>query len=480
MTAPPPPWLAVADRCSAWSTLHAVVLGLGVSGAACAAALARLGSAVTVLDERNDDATRTRAQLLEPFGVTVELDPLHELPTTGQLVIPSPGVPPTHRWLATAAPAAVWSGEQLAWRLRGESAAPWITVTGTNGKTTTVQMLAAILQTSGLRCVAAGNIGVPLVEAVLAEPAADVLAVELSSFQLHFTRGLKPAASALLNVGVDHVDWHGSLDNYMADKAKIFDGTQRVAVHNAQDARAARLAAVARVASGCRHVAFRSTPPKAHELGVRGGMLVDRAFTDDPSGRELASVDALCAAGAHNAANALAAAALALANDVAPEHIDAALRAFRPDPHRGDVVAVVDAVTYVDDSKATNVDAASVSLAKYQRVIWIAGGVAKGVQFDDLVTRHRSRLRGVVLLGADRDLLAEALRRHAPDVRVLEVFGGDTDVMDHVVDAAAGMAAPGDTVLLAPACASLDQFPGYAARGDAFVNAVRRRGRTTA
>ena len=157
-----------------------------------------------------------------------------------------------------------------------------------------------------------------------------------------------------------------------------------------------------------------------------------------------------------------------------PAAVRDGLRAFTPDGHRIAEVAEVDGVRYVDDSKATNPHAAKSSLQAYDPVVWVAGGLAKGASFDDLVAGVRDRLRGVVLLGRDRAVIAEALARHAPDVRVIEVEGGDTSVMDRVVGAAADLAQPGDTVLLAPGCASMDMFANYGARGDAFAESVRR------
>jgi UDP-N-acetylmuramoylalanine--D-glutamate ligase len=181
----------------------------------------------------------------------------------------------------------------------------------------------------------------------------------------------------------------------------------------------------------------------------------------------------------HNTANALAAAALARAVGVRPESVARGLTQFEPEPHRIAEVAVVDGVTYVDDSKATNAHAAQTSLATYASVVWVAGGLAKGGEFDDLVRTHAARLRGAVLLGADRDRLRQALARHAPDIPVVDVDGpetGDVSVMDPVVRAARRLARPGDTVLLAPACASWDQFRDYTDRGTQFAEAVRRLG----
>jgi UDP-N-acetylmuramoylalanine--D-glutamate ligase len=488
-----PSWLPVADAASPWEQVHAVVAGLGRAGEAAASALLSMGARVTVLDAADGDRQRRRADVLTRAGASVHLGGEPSLPDDTQLVVASPGLPPTHVWLVDAGTrgTAVWSGEQLAWHLQPtRSPAPWLTVTGTNGKTTTVQMLTAILTAGGERAAAAGNIGWPLVEAVRADPPYDVLAVELSSFQLHFTRGVQAQASALLNIGADHLDWHGGFEAYAADKARVFDGTRKTMVFNADDDVVQRLVRRAAPATRAARVGFTLEPPRPGMLGVEDGHLVDAAF-GSPSARRvrLLARDELSVTGEHNTANALAAAALALAHGAAHDAVAAGLRGFTVDAHRGATVGRLGPLTFVDDSKATNADAALVSLRAHDHVVWIAGGLAKGASFDDLTREVAARLQGVVLIGRDRAVVHEALRRHAPQVRVIEVDAGETEVMDLVVDAAVRLAAPTGravtpaqpgpgatvTVLLAPACASTDQFSDYAARGDAFAAAVRRR-----
>ncbi len=476
-----PGWLAGADRSARWDTLDVCVAGLGVSGFAAADALLRLGSAVTVVDARGEDLVGERAAVLELLGADVRLGEAASvtLPDSAQLVVTSPGWRPTAPLLLAAADASVpvWGEVELAWRLRPlDRPAPWLLVTGTNGKTTTVRMLAAMLAAAGHRTVAAGNVGTPLVEVVLAEPAYDVVAVEISSFQLHWTHSLAPLASAVLNVAPDHVDWHGSLAAYTADKGRAYAGTEVACVYNVADPGTEQLVRDADVREGCRAIGFTLGVPAVSMLGVVDDVLVDRAFVDDrhDSAAELAQVSDVVPFAPHNVSNALAAAALARAYGVPPAAVRDGLRAFHPDGHRIALVETVDGVGYVDDSKATNPHAAAASLAAYDSIVWIAGGLAKGADFDDLVRRSAPRLRGVVLLGRDRAVIADALARHAPEVPVVEVMNNDTGVMDEVVRAAAAMAAPGDTVLLAPACASMDLFRDYAARGDAFAEAVRR------
>jgi UDP-N-acetylmuramoylalanine--D-glutamate ligase len=361
---------------------------------------------------------------------------------------------------------------------RRHPAGPWLALTGTNGKTTTLRMLASILRASGLRVGATGNVGDPIVSAVLDPAGHDVLAVELSSFQLHWTHTLAVRSAAVLNVAPDHLDWHGSQEAYAADKGRIYEGVQTACVYNVADPATEQLVRDADVAEGARAIGFTLGVPGVGMLGIVDDVLVDRAFIAErqTSAAELATVDDIRPAAPHNIANALAAAALARSIGVPAVAVRDGLRQYTPDPHRFCEVATLDGVAYVDDSKATNPHAAAASLNAYQSVVWIAGGLAKGAVFDDLVLGARERLRSVVLIGADRHLIKEALERHAPNVPVIEVDGTDNMAMDRAVQAAADAARAGDTVLLAPACASMDMFANYASRGEAFAAAVRRHG----
>ena len=375
----------------------------------------------------------------------------------------------------------MWGEVELAWRLRPrEGAAPWLTVTGTNGKTTTVQMLASILRAAGLRACSAGNVGTPVLEAVMDPEPYDVIAVELSSFQLHWSHSIAPQASACLNVAPDHVDWHGSLDAYAAAKGKVYANTEIACVYNVQDDRTRRLVEEAEVQEGCRAIGFTLGIPGPSELGVVDDVLADRAFVEQrrTSAAELGTLDDLRgdapSPAPHLVANALAAAALARAHGVPAGAVRAGLRAFVPEPHRIAEVGSVDGIRWVDDSKATNPHAARASLAAYEHVVWVAGGLLKGADVDDLVAGAADRLRGVVLIGRDRAAIAQALARHAPDVPVVDVGRTDTGAMDLVVSEARALAHEGDVVLLAPAAASMDMFTDYGARGDAFVAAVSR------
>ena len=478
------------------------VAGLGVSGPPAARVLAGLGANVTAVDERDDAERQRLAAGLAGDGVAARLgrSAAARLPAGTELVVTSPGWPPEAPLLTAAAAAGieVMGDVELAWRLRpelpGGGQQRWLGVTGTNGKTTTVRMLALILTAAGYRAVEAGNVGTSLAEVVTRAEPYEVVAVELSSFQLHWSSTVVPFAATVLNVAAHHLDWHGTMAAYAADKAKIFaPGT--IAIGNADDERSAAMTAAAVRAPGPgvpgrpRAAMFRLGEPGPGELGVADGFLVDRAFgRPDQAGERLAAVSELAAGQAaarpgaarppapHVIADALAAAALARAYGAPAAAVSAGLRAFRPDPHRITLVAHVGGVDYVDDSKATNPHAAAASLAAYDPVVWVAGGQLKGTagDLDGLAGSAAERLRGVVVFGADREKIAAALARHAPQVPVIEVSGTDTGAMDIVVKAAADLAEPGDTVLLAPAAQSFDMFRDYPARGEAFAAAVTR------
>jgi len=480
----PVPDLHDLGRRDSWDGIRAVVAGFGVSGFAAADNLNHLGATVTALDEKAE-GKEEQAELLEVLGATIRLGEgaTATLPEDVDVLITSPGWKPTAPLLAQARARGVpiWGEVELAWRLRDpESAAPWLAVTGTNGKTTTVQMLESILRAAGLRTVAVGNVGLPIVEAVMDPTPYDVLAVELSSFQLHYTDSMSCESAVVLNVAEDHLDWYAGptgMADYAADKGRIFERVQRACVYNVADPETERLVREADVVEGARAVGFTLGMPGVGMVGVVEEILADRAFIEEraSSAAELCTIADLASPAPHYVQNALAAAALARSHGVAPIAVRDGLRSFRPDGHRISTVTEHEGVTWVDDSKATNPHAAQSSLTAYDPVVWIAGGLAKGASFDGLVQAVRTRLRGVVLLGQDRDVIAAALSRHAPDVPVIVVEGGETgSQMERVVGAAHDLARPGDTVLLAPGCASMDMFANYGERGDAFAAAVRR------
>ena len=462
--------------------LPVLVAGAGISGRAAATALVELGARVTVTDANP-------AALAElPAGVVPFAEP-DGLPAGTGLVVTGPGRRPDSPLVAAAAAVGVpVVGEpELAWWIDAARPMPatWLAVTGTNGKTTTTGMLAAILAAAGLDAVACGNIGYPVVDAVRA--GRQVLAVELSSFQLHWSPSVVPAAGCVLNVAEDHLDWHGSMAAYAAAKARALRGA--VAVAGVDDPPAAALLAASPAG---RRVGVTLGEPGPGQLGIVEGTLVDRAFAaadavrtcgDTDGGVVLASVADVHPGGPPGLTDALAAAALARAAGVEPEYVAAGLAGFRPGRHRADVVATVAGVRYVDDSKATNPHAAAASLAAQAPapVVWVVGGLLKGASVDDLVAGCAAGLRAAVVIGTDRRAVVAALARHAPDVPAVEVEAGDDEpvtegpvIMEEAVRRAAALARPGDVVLLAPAAASMDQFRDYAERGAAFAAAVAR------
>lgn len=462
-------------RNSDWSAVRVTVAGIGIAGFAAADALAQLGAQVTLVDAADGESQRERADVLEVIGVTVLLGHDDQLPPSDLLVV-SPGLRPSAPLIqaALAEGIPVWGELELAWRLRSSvGAAPWLVVTGTNGKTTTTLMLESMLVAAGLRTASAGNIGHSLIDVVMHDDL-DVIAVEVGAPQLPFINSISPFAAVCLNVADDHIDHFGSLDAYIAAKARIYERTQVAAVFNADDAVTLRMVQEADVVEGCRAIGFTLGIPDVSMLGVVEDLMIDRAFIDNrrDAAQELAVTTDVQPNAPHNIANALAAAALARAFGIPAAAVRAGLQSFTPAGHRIATVAAIEGVTYIDDSKATNTHAASTSLRAYPSIVWIAGGMAKGQDFDDLVLEAASRLRGVVLLGVDRELIAEALRRHAPQVPVKIINRIETDVMVEAVAVARSFAVAGDTVLLAPGCASWDMFRDYAQRGDLFAEAV--------
>ncbi|GAA2070599.1 UDP-N-acetylmuramoyl-L-alanine--D-glutamate ligase [Aeromicrobium halocynthiae] len=471
-------------RDDSWEGVAVTVAGFGTSGAGAADALQHLGADVVVVDEREPQGPAAeRAELLESLGVRFRVGPgvASDLPTEApDLVVTSPGWRPDAPLLRAAGTRGVpvWGDVELAWRLRQPDGPAWLGLTGTNGKTTTVQMTTAILQAAGLRAASVGNVGRSVVEAVMDPEPMDVLVVELSSFQLHWTRSTALESAAVLNLADDHLDWHGSFAAYAEAKGRIYSGVERACVYNVQDPATERLVRAADVAEGARAIGFTLGVPEAGMVGVVDDVLADRAFVAErrTSAAPLAEVGDLDDDSPHQVANALAAAAMARSHGVPTGAVREGLQGFRAGPHRREVVAEADGVRWIDDSKATNPHAALASLRGVQHAVWIAGGLAKGATFDDLVVAARDRLRAVVLIGADAPLIRAALARHAPEVPVLDGGSGEDgpmQIMAAAVRTAERHAREGDAVLLAPGCASMDQFRDYAARGDAFAAAVR-------
>lgn len=479
MTSDPAPGRSAdaLHRLSPWHEWSVTVAGIGIAGFACADALMQLGAHVTVLDSGDGAKQRERAEILETLGVRVLLGHAGPAPEGTEILVVSPGLRPSSAVIVDAQERGipVWGELELAWRLRDpETAAAWLCVTGTNGKTTTTLMLESMLRCAGYRTVSAGNIGHSLVDVVMHDEL-DVIAIEVGAPQLPFVHTISPVASVCLNVADDHIDHFGSMAAYVDAKSRIYERTQEAAVYNVQDAATLRMVEEADVVEGCRAIGFTLGIPAVSMVGVVDDLIVDRAFIPEraESVRELATIHDVHPLAPHNVANALAAAALARAFGVPTKAVRDGLTSFVPADHRISTVGAALGVTYVDDSKATNTHAAQTSLSAYDPIVWVAGGMAKGQEFDDLVLSTRERLRGVVLLGVDRGIVAEALARHAPDVPVIMVESPETVAMVDVVQHAASLAKPGDTVLLAPGCASWDMFRDYTERGRLFAEAVR-------
>ncbi|WP_300766388.1 UDP-N-acetylmuramoyl-L-alanine--D-glutamate ligase [uncultured Bifidobacterium sp.] len=464
-----------------------VVAGMGVSGRSVAEVLRGRAGRVITVDEKRADAD------VHSFD-DVDWDDV-------DLVMSSPVFNPRTAFIVEARRRGipVVSEVEVAWWLRTTatstgSAAGWIGITGTNGKTSTTEMTSEILTACGFDAPAVGNIGKPVSHAAV-DPDHDVLCVELSSFQLHFTESLALDCAAITNIAADHLDWHGGMDAYAADKAKVFRNVRKTLVYNSDDDRVSCIARSAVTGPSCRRVGFTLGAPESGCIGVSDGWIVDRSGV---AGGEIgesvpllsqASLTHLCEPDGtvypHLLADAMTALALALGYGADRGRAVEALRTFKPGGHRIQTVATLGtgnaAIHFVDDSKATNAHAAAASLGSFRpgSVVWIAGGLAKGGRFEDLITQRRSIIKAAVVIGVDQQPMLEALRAKAPEIPVTVIDPSDkSGVMRHAVEAAGRYAGEGDVVLMAPACASMDQFASYADRGDRFAEESRRWVRT--
>ena len=438
-------------RDSDWSNIRACVVGLGIAGFAAADALIQMNASVVILDANPGEKQKERATLLEILGAEIIFGDDQSLPENIDLLVLSPGVSPLAKIVshAQSREIPIWGELELAWHLRDlTNPAPWLLITGTNGKTTTTLMLESILRAAGKRTIAAGNIGHSLVEVVMDPVPWDVLAIEVGAPQLPFVHSITPQAAVCLNLAPDHIDLFGSFEAYRDAKARIYERCEVAAVYNLADPATIHMVEQAEVTEGCRAIGITLGIPDISMLGLVDEFLVDRAFLAErkESALELAEVSDLAINAKHNIENALAAAALARAHGIEPRHIRDGLRTWKPAAHRIAQVAKINEVSYVDDSKATNTHAAMTSLTAYESVVWIAGGMAKGQDFDQLVIDCASRIKGVVLLGIDQDHIAKALATHAPQIPVVKISNAEPDAMFEVVEVASGMATAGDTV----------------------------------
>lgn len=436
---------------------NCLVIGAGVTGRAVHEALLKFSAISKMFDER----------------VTGKSDVINELPKDIDLAIVSPGWKidnPVIMKLKSAG-IEVISEIDFAWKVK-QVLAPnqkWIALTGTNGKTTTIKMVESIFKAAKVNGVACGNVGQPVVASVCSDQPYDYLAIELSSFQIQWSELPKYQSVAILNIAEDHIDWHGSFEDYAAAKLKLLRQAEKAFVNKSDPELSKRVGKETAIW-------FSLQTPNPNELGLVENLLIDRAFSATPAqANEIAELVDITPTAPHNVLNALAASALSLSIGIKYESVKQGLRNFSPDHHRMELVLSKNEINWIDDSKATNPHAAEASLLSYFQVIWIAGGLAKGASMDELVSRCAKRIKAVILIGQDRDLIAAAFAKLSPETKILRVdqVADSMQLMNDVVKQAIELANPGDTVLLAPACASMDQFSSYVERGQLFAQAVK-------
>jgi len=431
-----------------------LVVGLGVSGFAAARALLSLDAKVKVTESGAGPLVAERADGLRVLGAEVEIGG-HDLDALdGDLAIVSPGISPKSDVMRTLRHAGVeiWSEVELAFRL---AECDFLAVTGTNGKTTTTSLLAAMLEQGGVPSIAAGNIGLPLIDAIASVPRGGAIALEVSSFQLATIHRFRPRVAVLLNFAEDHTDWHGSLEEYARSKARITEnqGPEDVFIPNADDEWAMTVAG----STTARVIPFsgRARPqggigPEEGRLRWDGGDIIDTAEVPLP--------------GAPGLEDAAAAAGAALAYGVDVKAVARAIRGFRPLGHRMEVVAEAGGITYIDDSKATNPHATLAAVRGLNEVVLIAGGRSKGIDLSSLATTVPP-VRAVIALGEATDEIARIFEGRVPVERASS--------MTEATRLARARSVPGGSVLLSPGCASLDMYESYAARGEDFVRSVK-------
>ena len=447
-----------------------LVLGGGVTGRSVAQVLSNMGAEISVYDENeSSEFNFQRATLSDVSSIN------------WAAAVVSPGWRPSHPIIADLRNREVplLNEIDLAWEIKQQVAPEqkWLAVTGTNGKTSTVELTESILKAAGISAFACGNVGTPVIDAVISEQKYEYLVLELSSFQLHWAESAEFVAGSILNIALDHIDWHGSFAEYAKAKLDLLSRSV-TAILNGDDTN---------VVEGCTHwqgrkVFYTLQTPKPGEIGLVEDLLVDRAFVVDPMEAAMfCELNEVQPTAPHSVSNALAAAGLARAIGIDHEVIREAIKKFRPGRHRIETVLEQNGIRWIDDSKATNPHAAQASLMSELSVVWIAGGLAKGAEMSDLIAQVGSRLRAVILIGTDRELIAYEMQNKFPNVTLVRVdpdpghdrSSADNTFMNQIVKAAKLLAQQGDAVLLAPACASMDQFVSYGDRGDRFAKSVR-------
>ncbi|HVE75689.1 MAG TPA: UDP-N-acetylmuramoyl-L-alanine--D-glutamate ligase [Actinomycetota bacterium] len=452
----------------------AVVLGLGkVTGAAAARALLAEGVEVRVTEAEGSEDALAQAEVLRSEGATVEFgEPAAALPFWADLVVPSPGVPPGHPLIKAALEreVRVWSEIELGYRFLS---GPLVAITGTNGKTTTTTLCRTMLEASGIEAVAAGNIGRPFVEAAR-ESGDKTIVCEVSSAQLFFVGRFRPQVAVILNIADDHYDWHEGFDDYAKAKARI---TEKQTSEDLLIVRAGDPACLA-IASGsqARISAFGASTPQEvrndvqaalnREIESAGGCNeIALSLLFGELEEQLIRTSEIRVRGTHNTENVLAAALAASAIGGVVAEIGRAVKNFIGLPHRMQLVQKKEGITWINDSKATNPDATLRALEGMERVVLIVGGRSKGLDLS-LLARTKEQIKGLVVMGE----AADELQR---------IFAGVPIVEARDVESAAAkareMAVAGDTIMLSPACSSLDQYDDYADRGDRFIKAAKAR-----
>ena len=432
-----------------------LVVGLARSGVAAARALKAHGQAVFGVDSGDPEGLEVLRESGIDFETSVDgLDRLEGIAT----VIKSPGVPESAEVIseATRRGLEVIGELELGWRMFN---APFVAITGTNGKTTTTELTAHLFRSAGRAVSAAGNVGHPVCEVALESMAGEevgTVVCECSSFQLEDSVEFSPEVAAFLNLGPDHLDRHGTMDSYREAKTRIFANQVEgdVAILNADDPAVSATTTTASV------IRFSTEGAEGAQITLDG----ERILAD---GEPLVEVGEMQIIGLHNVANAMAGAAAALAFGLTVEEVAAGLKSFPPVPHRYEPVAEIEGVIFINDSKATNVDATLAALSSSDRRLHlILGGSAKGEPFDGLTGPVAEHCRGIYLIGETADEIGRTLEPAGVEiVRYCED-------LEAAVSEAAGAAVPGEAVLLSPACASFDQFKNYEDRGDAFRKLV--------
>lgn len=434
-----------------------LILGGGVTGSAVAKIIEELGATVKVADEKE-----------LPDFVSHPIDDLTNL--SYDFAIVSPGWNENHPLIKALVSAGVKLTNEidLAWHFRNlhRPNQRWIAITGTNGKTSTTELTATMLNAAGISAKACGNVGTTVIESVWSDKEYEVLVLELSSFQIHWMNDPEFVAVAILNIADDHSDWHGSFEKYTGAKIKLLEHTD-IGVINGEDQH------LIQSVSGWtgRKIFFGLNTPTPGQLGLVEELLVDRAFVVNPSeAGAIAELKDVYPTVPHAVANTLAAAGLARAIGADLESINTAIKNYKPGRHRIELVLEKDGIRWINDSKATNPHAAQASLFSATSSIWIAGGLAKGADFEELIDKCAGRIKFALLIGTDRELIAKELEKH--NIEFYRIDG--ENIMESVVLQAKNLAQAGDTVLLAPACASMDQFRNYSDRGDQFIAAVKK------